>query len=238
MSEQVNLAQFQSESYTLSGLKRQKNKAEEAELDNVTVTFEVGSPDTFSHSWTFEGVSSLEEYRDELRNTEDAALNRLANWHDRDESYSEDEVDLTPTEFPEQIEDFKDKKKSVDGLEEMIEKTENVYERTDDRSRNISIANKMNSQSSNLKEYKENMDKVEKNLDFEEEMNVGEDGDVFSEERQKTTGDLTWINEDGQEVFTQAFSTGVVHQIGGPGGIRIEQSHSEAKDYYEENKYA
>lgn len=238
MSEQANLSNFDSESYTLSGLRRQKEQAEEKELDDVTVTYEVKSPDTFSHSWTFQNITTEDEYTEELYNTEEAALNRLANWHDRDESYSKDEVKLTPTEFPQEIEDFKDAKDSIDPLEKMIEKTENVYERTSDRSRNISIANKMNSQSSNLKEYKENLDKVEKNLDFEEEMNIGEDGDVFSEERQKTTGDLTWINEDGEEVFTQAFSTGIVHQIGGPGGIRIEQSHSEAKRYYQDNKYA
>lgn len=237
MPEQVSLSEFQSESYSLAGLRRQKEKAEQKELDDVTVTYEVGSPDTFSHSWTFQDVTTYEEYLDELRDTEDAALNRLANWHDREDSYSEDEVDLTPTDFPEEIEDFKQSKFSIDALDNAIERTEDVYDRTDDRGRNISIASKMNSQSDNLKQYNENLDKVEENLDFEDEMNLDEDGDVFDEDRTRTEG-TEWVNKDGQTVRTLVFSTGVTFQIGGADGIPVNfDSKKKAKQYYKENRY-
>ena len=185
----------------------------------------------------------MEEYMDELEETEKAAMNRLNNnWWDADDEYSKNEVSLEPEEVPDEIGEFKDKKKSIDPLEDAVNKTRQVYNKSGDRGRNISIASKMNNRSSNLDEYMDNIQKVEKTLEFEDNLNIDQEGDVFEEDRTRTTGDITWVNDQGQEVRTLVFSTGVEFQVGGVGSEaqykREFDSKKEAKRYYKENRLA
>lgn len=235
MPEQVDLTQFEPDSFTLSGLRSELSESKNYSLDGVTITYVVSSPTTFSHSWTFDDVSSMEEYMEELEDTEKAAMNRLENnfWNTDDE-YSKNEVSLEPEEVPDEIDRFKDKKKSVGPLEDAVQKTEQVYNKSGDRGRNISIASKMDNSSSNLDEYMDNIQKVEKNLDFEDNVE-----DAWDEGRQRTAGDVEWYNEEGQVVRTLIFTNKVIHQIGGAQGQQLEFDNKDrGKEFYEENKLA
>jgi len=233
MVEQSTLEEYQADSYSLAGLRRRKEKVT---LEDADITFGVAG-DTlsgFGHSWTFDDIQTIEEFNQELERTREAAVNRLNSLNN--DPVSMNETDLQVEDIDPAIDDFREDKKNI---QQVINKTVKVYDRSDDRGRNISISNKMNKESENLADYQENLSKVEQNLDFEENLDVGTEEDVFEEDRQRTTGDLTWVNEDGQEVFTQVTSVGVVYQIGGPGGIRVEFDDKEkAKQYYEDNRYA
>lgn len=243
MARQSSLDEIQSESFTLSGLRNTLQDRRNSSLDDVTITVGFDSPDSFRHEWTFQDVTTVEEYQDELDTTEDAAYNRLKQgWmsDDRDESQWRDkvrnEISLEIKDKPSDIESWKDDKAEIPALREAVQETRNVYNKSGDRSRNISIAQKLDNRSENVEDYMENLDRVDANLDFEENV---EGGDVLLEDRQRTTGDLTWYTEDGQERFFLVQSTGVVVQEG-RGGREITRfsDKSRAWEYYQSNKLA
>lgn len=240
MAEQVTLKDVQPDSFSLSGLRKQRKEYEEATLDDVTITVGFDSPDTFRHDWTFQDVESLEEYKEELERTKEAAHRRLKNaWWDKDEeslAQFKNEVSLRIINIPNEVDEFKEDKQKVDKLKEAIGKTQEVYEKTGSRGRNISIQQRLDNRSSNLEEYEQNLERVEENLAFEENV---EDGDVFKEDRQRTSGDLTWYNEDGEERFFLVTSVGATLQAG-QGGDIVKQfdDKEEAWNYYQNNKLA
>jgi hypothetical protein len=245
--EEIDFSQFEADSYSLSGMQREISEAESKELDDVTVEFGFNSPDNFSHKWTLENVQTYSDYLDEMERTREAAYRRLKNaWWDKDEeslSKFKNEVDLEPRDIPVEVMEFEDAKKKKKLLEDVVvPETEQVYQKSGDRYRNISIGQRLSNKSNNLKEYRENLKKVNQNLDFEDELSIDEEGDVFEEDRQKTTGDITWVNDQGQQVRTLVFSTGVEFQVGGVGADaeykREFDDKKEAKQFYKENRLA
>lgn len=227
---------------TLSDLVR---RAEEAEIEDATITVEFSSPkgnldDEFKHSWTLQDVDSMEELQEEIEETEDAAKRRLqGSWFetDSDNQSFQEIVETLTLEEPEEVEDFRTLKTAEDDLRKARDRTRETYDRVD-LSRTLRIQNQLEGEE-NLKEYQEGLEQVNETLDFEENVNYGEEDSAFEEGRQRTAGDITWVNQDEQEVRTLIFPNRVIFQVGGPQGQQVEFDDKEqAKSYYESNRVA
>lgn len=159
---------------------------------------------------------------------------------------------------PERVREFLEKKEALPYLTVAENITEDVYGRVG-RGRSISIQQRLNQSTDELgdlnssqKEYPDeiglsdidldsgnskyysNMKKVDTNLDFEDNI---EGGDVLLEGRQRTTGDLTWYNREGESRYYLITSVGVIMQDE-QGGTRLRSFNdkSEAWSYYQENR--
>lgn len=161
-------------------------------------------------------------------------------------------------EYPPELRDFLEKKEALPYLKVAENLTELIYAKVE-RGRSISIQQRLNQSTQELgdlnksqqeypdkvtlndielksgnKEYYSNMKKVEENLEFEENI---EGGDVLLEDRQRTTGDLTWYNREGDSRYFLITSVGVVMQTE-QGGQKLREFNdkTEAWKYYKENR--
>ena len=161
-------------------------------------------------------------------------------------------------DYPEEVKEFLDYKNSLPYFKIAVKLTEQVYGRVD-RGRSLSIQSRINNVTEKLgdlsddqqespdevdmsdinfesgnTEYYSNMRKVNENLDFEENI---EGGDVLLEDRQRTTGDLTWYNQSGDTRFYLITNTGVIMQTERGGQtLREFNDKTEAWNYYIENR--
>lgn len=161
-------------------------------------------------------------------------------------------------ERPSEIDDFLDEKESVPFLVAAENIAESVYGRVD-RGRSISIQQRLNQVTQEIgdlsedqqrnaeqvslddidllpgnTEYYSNMKKVSENLDFEDNV---DQGDVLLEDRQRTTGDLTWYNRQGDSRYFLITSVGVTMQNEQGGQVlRTFDDKTEAWNYYRENR--
>lgn len=161
-------------------------------------------------------------------------------------------------DLPEEVMEFLDYKEALPYLRVAENVTQSVYGRVD-RGRSLSIQSRINSTTEELgdltedqednpddvnlddidiepgnTEYYSNMKKVSENLDFEENI---EGGDVLLEDRQRTTGDLSWYNREGDERFYLITNTGVLMQTERGGQtLREFNDKTEAWNYYKQNR--
>jgi hypothetical protein len=161
-------------------------------------------------------------------------------------------------QLPEEVLDFLEKKEALPYLQVAENLTQTVYGRVD-TGRAISIQQRINQSTRELgdltedqrenaqqltladikfqtgnNEYYSNLKKVNQNLDFEQNI---EDGDVLLEDRQRTTGELTWYNREGEKRYFLITSVGVTMQDSQGGTVlRTFNDKTQAWNYYRENR--
>lgn len=231
----------QIQGFSLKTLNQKVKQSKNAEIDSATITVKFSSPKGFEHEYTLEDVSSLDELKEEVETTEDIARERLRdNWlpdsDDGERAWQEVKETLI-IEEPDDVTSFRELKDLQDSLIEARDKTEEVYGRTG-RGRSQKIQNALEG-SENLEKYKENLDKVDKTVDFEENIDLGEDDSAFETGRQRTTGDIEWVNQNGDAVRTLIYPNRVIYQVGGPDGRQVEfDDKDSAEEYFKNNRIA
>ncbi len=201
--------------FTLNGLQRFQNRIEEAELDGVTITLVYESPNNMTHDWTLKEVGSNEELLDTLEEADNVMKRRimlgylLSRVDDEDKNK---DLDVLIEENPDRVEHFNskvwneiseqydmdtpeeyDKVTAMfdlrDDVKEAIEDTKELYSRVD-RSRSISIGQRLDQNSDDIGEYTQNVERVQQNLDFEQQASF-EDADDLQEQKSDLTTQRT-----------------------------------------------
>lgn len=236
------------QSFTLGGLRDALSQAQSATIESQTIEVVFNTDTNFQHQYTLEDISDIEDFKEERDETEEMALERLRRgWINPDSGRTQNRWETQvmnevrndlDVDLPSEVLEWLETKDQIEDFKQVVRKTEETYERVDG-GRARSIGRTMNQVSDSINSYENNIDAVNTNLDFEDNMDLDEEGDVFEEDRQRTTGDITWVNENGQRVRTLVQSTGVQFQIGGPDGISVDfDDKKEAKEYYKENRLA
>jgi len=232
---------------------------------SVTFTSPKGFEHNFTIDEEVTSIEQYEEIEDKtIEKAKERLRDGYTTSHDEDVTNTEwqsiwNEIQSTmDIEYPPELREFLEKKEALPYLEVAERITESVYERVD-RGRSISIQQRLNQSTEELgdleddqednpeqvtlddidfesgnTEYYSNIKKVSENLDFEENV---EGGDVLLEDRQRTTGDLTWYNREGDSRFFLVTSVGVTMQDEQGGRVlRRFDDKTEAWEYYQENR--
>lgn len=244
MTIQTDLASYIND-FSFQGVQNQLQAAENATLQGEDIKITLYD---FTHVWTLDDIQTNQELQQELEQTTEAARERLRQGlmseeiGDLDEQEANrvlqekiGELEFEPNPAVQEFEELKTQ--FLPRIRTAANKAKATYEGVD-KQRVETSGNLLTENTENVDEYLDNIDKADQNLEFEQLTSVQDtESDAFSPGRQRTTGDLSWYNQQGEKRFMLILPNEVVLQTE-RGGETLQEFEDKAKarQFYLQNR--